>query len=251
MFKHSVTALGLIFSLTSAGAVRADALFGVYAGAGTWQQSFSGDVASSGDGIDLEDDLDIGDEQNNVAYLAVEHGVPVLPNLRVSYTDIAGSGRNLLTRSVVFNDQVFTLAENVSSNLELTQTDAVLYYQFLDNVASLDVGLAARWVDGEVEVASDTAVAGAEFKGVLPLLYARGRLDLPLTGLWAGAEVMGLAYDGHQLMDANAQIGWESPVGLGAELGWRTMRLELDSIDDIDSADIDISGPYAAVNFHF
>lgn len=169
-------------SLLMAGSAQAETLFGFYAGAGTWQQEFSGDVASE---------------------------------------------------------------------IELTQSDAVLYYELLDNVVSLDLGIAARWIDGEIEVASESAVAQAEFEGVLPLLYARGRVDLPLTGLWVGAEAMGLAFDGHSLIDASVQVGWTSPVGLGAELGWRTLRLGLDSVDDIDNAEIDMSGPYAAVNFYF
>lgn len=247
-FHAAVFASALLLSASGA---RADTLFGVYAGAGTWQQSFSGGVASGGEEVDVEDDLDIGNDTNNVLYLAVEHGVPVLPNLRLNYSDVAGDGRNLLTRTVEFNGQVFTIAEQVASEVDLTQTDLVAYYEILDNTLSLDAGIAARWVDGDVEVASATDVAAAEFKGVLPLLYARARFDLPLTGLWAGAEAMGFAYSGHQLIDATAQIGWESPVGLGAELGWRTLRLELDSFDDIDGADIDISGPYAALNFHF
>lgn len=250
MTRH-LTAAAALAALLGTGVAHGDTLFGVYAGAGTWQQGFSGGVASGGEDIDIEDDLDIGDDTNNVFYVAVEHGVPVIPNFRVNHAEISGTGRNLLTRTITFNGEVFTLAQDVASEVAMTQTDAVLYYEVLDNVVSLDVGLAGRWVDGEVEVSSSTEVAGADFKGVLPMLYARARVDLPFTGLWAGAEAMGLAYDDHQLLDANAQVGWESPLGLGAELGWRTMHLELDSIDEIDSADIDISGPYAALNFHF
>ncbi len=251
MVKHLPATILASALATLSGAAQADTLFGVYAGAGTWQQSFSGDVASGGERVDVEDDLDIGNDTNNVLYLAVEHGVPVLPNVRLNYSDVAGDGRNLLTRSVEFNGQVFSLAENVASEVNLTQTDLVAYYEVLDNTLSLDLGVAARWVDGDVEVASATDVAAAEFKGALPLLYARGRVDLPFTGLWAGAEAMGLAYGGHQLLDVTAQVGWESPLGIGAEIGWRTLRLELDSIDEIDSADVDISGPYVALNFHF
>ncbi|MEQ8859833.1 MAG: TIGR04219 family outer membrane beta-barrel protein [Pseudomonadales bacterium] len=242
--------LAAALALAAPGA-QAETLFGVYAGAGTWQQSFSGGIASGGEKIDVEDDLDVNDDANNVFYAALEHGVPVLPNVRMNYADVSGSGRNLLTRSVEFNGQVFTLSEDVASEVNLTQTDLVAYYEVLDNTLSLDVGVAARWVDGDVEVASASEVAGAKFEGVLPLVYARTRFDLPFTGLWVGGEAMGLAYDGHQLLDANAQLGWESPLGLGAEIGWRTLRLDLDDIDEIDSADIDISGPYAALNFHF
>jgi outer membrane protein len=239
----------LLLMLT--GAAHGDTLFGIYAGAGSWQQNHSGDVASGNQDVDVERDLDLDDENNNVLYLALEHGIPVLPNVRLNYTEVSTSGFNALTRTVTFQGEVFTVSEDVRSELDLEQADAVLYYELLDNIVSLDLGIAARWVDGVVEVASDSSVGRAEFKGVLPMVYGRARADLPLTGLWVGAEAMGLAYDGHRLLDAAAQVGWESPIGLGAEIGWRAFNLELDSFDDIDSAEIDISGPYAAVNFHF
>lgn len=243
--------LGISGSLLMAGSAQAETLFGFYAGAGTWQQAFSGDVASGAEDVDLERDLDFDRERNNVLYAGLEHGVPVLPNVRVNHAKVAGDGRSVLTRTVEFRGETFSISEDVASDIELTQSDAVLYYELLDNVVSLDLGIAARWIDGEIEVASESAVAQAEFEGVLPLLYARGRVDLPLSGLWVGAQAMGLAFDGHSLIDASAQVGWTSPVGLGAELGWRTLRLDLDSVDDIDNAEIDMSGPYAAVNFYF
>jgi outer membrane protein len=241
----------ILAALLVSGTAQADSLFGFHAGAGSWQQDFSGEVAAGGEDIDVERDLDFDRESNNMLYLALEHGIPVLPNIRVNHAKVVGSGRNVLERTVEFRGQTFLVSEDVASEVSLTQTDAVFYYQLLDNVVSLDLGLTARWVDGDVEVVSDSTIARAEFKGVLPLLYGRTRVDLPLTGLWAGAEATGLAYDGHQLLDASVQVGWTSPIGLGAELGWRTLRLELDDIDDIDNADVDISGPYFALNFYF
>lgn len=241
-----VAALGL-----TSGVVQADTLFGVYAGIGQWDQAYSGDVASGFTDIDVEQDLDVTDERNTVAYAALEHGVPVLPNLRFQYADIQGSGRNVLSRTVEFQGEVFSASDTVASELEMTQMDAVLYYELLDNVVSLDLGLAARFVDGEVSITSSTDQGRADFKGVLPMLYGRARVDLPLTGLWIGADAMGVGYDGDQLTDVSAQVGWESPLGLGAELGWRSFDLEFDDYDDIDSAELTIDGPYAAVNFHF
>lgn len=102
-----------------------------------------------------------------------------------------------------------------------------------------------------MEVASETDRGRADFDGVLPLLYGRARADLPLTGFWIGGDAMGLAYEGDRLLDLSAQVGWESPWGLGAEVGWRQFDLELDDVGDIDLAEIEISGPYAALNFHF
>jgi outer membrane protein len=100
-------------------------------------------------------------------------------------------------------------------------------------------------------VRSETASGVADFKGVIPMLYGRARVDLPFSGFWLSAEGQGIGYDGHKLIDANAHLGWESAIGLGVEAGWRMTELKLDTIDDLDSANIRIQGPYVALNFHF
>ncbi|MFW6094390.1 MAG: TIGR04219 family outer membrane beta-barrel protein [Pseudomonadota bacterium] len=250
MITRSLTAACLLAPWLAAGA-QADTLFGIYAGAGKWQQNYEGDFASQGTAIDLEDDLDIDDEDNNVAYLALEHGVPVMPNVRANYADISGSGSSTLSRTITFRGEQFNVTQAVSSEVDFEQVDAIAYYEVLDNVVSLDLGVGARWVDGHVEVVSPTQSGRADFEGTLPMLYGRARFDLPLTGLWLGGDLMGLTYDDHDLLDATVQVGWESAVGLGAEVGYRTYRLDLDDIDEIDGADIDINGPYAAINYHF
>lgn len=255
MTRSTTGAVWLLAALCGSAAAHGDTVFGLYAGAGAWKQEYSGDVASSDEdfAVDVESDLALDDERNNVFYLAIEHPVPVLPNLRASYTDISTTGRNVLNRTITFQDETFAVDEEVSSDVELTQAELIAYYELLDNVVSLDLGVAARWVDGHVEVVSASGAGSgrADFDGVLPLLYGRARVDLPLTGFWVGADATGLGYDGHQLLDLSAQVGWESPIGLGAELGWRRFDLELDEIEDIDGADVEIEGPYAAVNFHF
>jgi outer membrane protein len=229
----------------------ADTVFGIYAGAGTWQQEFSGDFRSGITDIDIDEDLGIDDEMNNVFYIAVEHPVPLLPNLRLNYVKFEVTGQSTLTRTIDFNGIIFNLDEDVATDLEVTQGDAVLYYELLDNYVSLDIGIAARYMDGYVELISDSTLSKAEFTAVIPMLYGRARADLPFSGLWIGAEVMGSGYDGNQLIDANAQIGWESPMGLGAEVGYRLLDFDIKDLDDVDEAGIDVAGPYFALNFHF
>ncbi len=230
---------------------QADTVFGLYAGAGTWQQESSGDVRSSLTAVDIEDDLGIEDDSNMVLYFAIEHGLPMLPNLRAQHFAIDVDGDNVLSRSIEFNGQTFTVADAVATNVDLTQSDAVLYYEMLDNVVSLDLGLAVSQLDGEIEIASSTEQASADFNEVIPMLYGRVRADLPMTGLWVGAEGQGMSYDGNSLMEFNAQVGWESDLGLGLEAGWRSVVLEVEAFDQVESAEMDVSGPYASLNFHF
>ncbi len=233
------------------GPVLDDPVFGINAGIGSWQQTFSGDITSGITQVDVEDDLALEDENNNIFYLALEHGVPVLPNIRVQHAKVAVSGNSTLTRTIGFNGTIFNLDDAVATDVELNQTGLVLYYEVLDNVISLDIGMGARQVEGFFEIATTLEVARAEFDGVLPLLYGKVRADLPLTGLWLGAEVQGLGYDGNRLIDANVQVGWKSPLGLGVEGGWRIFQLDLVDFDDVSSGSLDISGPYFALNYHF
>ena len=124
---------------------QADTLFGIYAGAGTWQQEFGGDVNSGFADVSVENDLGLDDDDGNIFYVAVEHGVPVLPNVRAQLFTIDVEGDNVLSRAIEFNGQTFTVADLVSTEIELTQSDAVFYYEVLDNVVSLDLGLAVSW----------------------------------------------------------------------------------------------------------
>jgi outer membrane protein len=165
--------------------------------------------------------------------------------------DISVAGDSVLTRPIDFNGSIFFASDPIATDVHLKQTDLVLYYELLDNVVSLDLGVGGRLIDGHVEVASTLEVARAEFKGVLPMLYAKARADLPFGGFWVGAEAQGLGYDGNSLIDATAQIGWESKWGIGAEAGWRMFHMELDDYDEISGADFDVSGPYLALNLHF
>lgn len=226
-------------------------LFGVYAGVGTWQQEASGEIQSTGSVVDVETDLGLEDNTNQVGYVAIEHPIPAIPNLRAQYSGINVNGNEVLSRSIEVNGTLFSFADTVASEVDLNQADAVFYYELLDTVLSLDVGIAARWVDGRIELMSTTQSARAEFSGVLPLLYAATRFDLPFSGFWVGGQVMGISYDGNELYDLNAQVGFESSLGLGAELGWRSFQLTLDQFDELDRADIEVAGPYLALNYHF
>jgi outer membrane protein len=250
--RHLLTAAALVTAALTPFVVHADTVFGFYAGAGTWQQGYGGDVTSGLTEVDVENDLGLDDDERNVVlYAGLEHPVPALPNIRAQYMKMDTSGDNLLDRTIEFNGQSFTVAEAINTQFDLTQTDVVFYYELLDNTVSLDLGLAISLLEGEIAVQSTLASASAEFDEVIPMLYAKARVDLPLTGLWLAAEGQGISYDGNSLVEYNAHVGYETEIGFGIEAGYRGIALELDTFEDVQQAEIDISGPYAALNYHF
>jgi outer membrane protein len=230
----------------------ADTVFGIYAGAYNWKADFSGDIndTDADQNIDLEDDLGFSDESNNVFYIAIEHPVPVLPNIRIQHTALDSSADGRLTRDFTFDDVDFEVGEDVATDIDFTHTDITLYYEILDNWVNLDVGLTARKFDGEIRIAGIGETAQVDLDATLPMLYVAAQFDLPLTGLSAGVGGNAVGYSGNTLLDLNAYVQYEFKFGLGLRGGYRTFTLELDDVDDIDS-DLTLDGLYGALVFHF
>lgn len=246
MRKHIILAASLFAGTAST--AHADTILGIYAGAGIWQAEISGDVQDGTTKIDTEDDIGLEDDNNNYFYFALEHPIPVLPNIKLQHTRLTVDGDNLLTRNIDFNGTVFPVSDNVSAEADLTHTDVTLYYEVLDNWVSLDLGLSVRLFDGFVEIQSTTDSAREDLDAPIPMLYGKARFDLPLTGLSVDAEANGVGYGGNTLLDASVRLAYESSIGLGVEAGYRSMVLDID--EDIEG-DIDLSGFFAGINFHF
>lgn len=227
----------------------ADTLLGIYAGAGQWQSDYSGDIGEGGDSVALEE-LGFSDSDNNFFYVALEHPVPLLPNARIQYMDLSSQQSAVISRNFTLDGETFAASEQVASDLDLTHTDFVLYYEFLDNWVSLDLGMNVRKFDGHVSAESENRSQTVTIDDTIPMLYGKIQFDLPLTGWAVGVEGSGISYDDNTLTDLSAKVSYmfESVVDLGVEVGYRQMNFELN--DDV-TADIELKGPYAAAVFHF
>ena len=245
MRKWTVLLVGLL-----ALPAHADTIFGVYVGYGSWKHDSTGDVNASGSTLDLEDDLALGDDQDGIYYLALEHPIPFVPNIRAQRSSFGTDGAAEAGRTLTFNGLTFQPPTGIQTDIFVEQTDLILYYELLDNVLSWDLGLGARKLDGSVEIGSSLASTEVDFDATIPIVYTAVRMEL-LAGWWAAAEAMGMSYSDSELIDSNVKLGWESPWGLGLEAGYKWISLELDDVDEITNASIEFQGPYAALNYHF
>ena len=232
----------------ASGLVQADTILGWRMGANAWQQQYEGDVQSGPSTIDLEDDLGYGDETGYNLYVALEHPVPVLPNIMVQRTQIDADARGDVT-GFIFEGIVYS--GEVRSSLELTHTDATLYYELLDNWVTLDLGITGRVFDNGVEITDvSTGITGSlDIDYVIPLVYGQARFDLPFTGLSLGVEANGITYDDDTLYDVKVNLAYEFAFGLGIEAGYRAF--DLDYEDDDEYADVTIDGAYAGFVWDF
>lgn len=226
---------------------RAD-FVGVFAGIGYWNSSFGGNLISS---VDVDSELALSGDSANYMYFALEHPVPLVPNIKLARTGIEDSGVGTLASTFTFAGQTFNVNQSVATNVDLTHTDLTLYYEIIDVGMDLDVGLTARYFQGDVKV--DTAIE--EIDGALPMLYGRAKFGLPFTGTYLGADANFVSYSGNQLSDLTLTVGWETENFIlpefGIEGGYRRMALDLDPNDvDVD-VDMDVDGFFINLTGHF
>lgn len=238
--------------LLAAGSAHSAPLVDIYGGLYTGQVALSG-VLSSGPGeADVEDDLGYDDSRQTVVYLGLEHAVPILPNLRLRHATLSDDASGQVQSTFTFNGQVFLATTDVVSSFDLDYTDLTLYYSPLDNVVKIDLGLTARQIDADFVIEEDgnPANRGEEsISEVIPLIHVGAYGKLPLTGFYATGEINAVGYDGNDITDVRAGIGWVSSFMLGVELGYSQLSLDVD-VDDV-VADLEIGGPYLALSLNF
>lgn len=229
----------------------ADTILGVYAGAGQWQGEYSGNAGDPS--IDVKT-LGMDEEDNNYFYIALEHPVPIIPNIKLQKMDISSQQTAIINQSFTIDGTTFVAGAEVASDFDLSHTDIVLYYELLDNWVNLDLGLNIRKFDGYVTAegnfGGDITRESVDLDEAIPMIYAKAQFDLPLTGFSVGLEGNAISYDGNRLTDYSAKVQYmfDSVLDLGLEIGYREMSLDID--EDV-TADVQLKGPYAALLFHF
>ena len=225
----------------------ADTILGVYAGAGQWQGEYSGNAGDPS--IDVKS-LGMDEEDNNYYYIALEHPVPIIPNIKLQKMDITSEQTAIIDQSFVIDGTPFVAGTEVASDFDLSHMDIVLYYELLDNWVNLDVGLNIRKFDGHVTAVSEFTSESVDLDEAIPMIYAKAQFDLPLTGFSVGLEGNAINYEDNRLTDYSAKLQYmfDSALDIGLEVGYREMSLEVD--EDV-TADIQLKGPYAALLFHF
>lgn len=265
------TALALL-SCALCSPVYADTL-GIYTGGGIWQASLSGEIGlNDNDNLPASmDELGIEDNQNTFIYLAFEHPIPVIPNIKVSMNNITAGGDAVITRDININQPIpdgdgltIPANSNTLTEIDLSHIDYTLYYELLDNYVSLDIGLNARAFDSSAKITYDTvpiddepSINGEEeikLDEILPMLYGKVQLDLPFTGWYVGGSANYISYEKNSVTDGEVKVGYmTSGLGLdvGFDLGYRSFSLQVEDSDNDLDADVTLSGVYASLNVHF
>lgn len=219
-------------------------ILGFQAGGGSWEHDPSGSIKTVLDGAsagaDLKNDLGLSEESEGYVYFIVEHPVPIIPNFKYVSTKLTSSGSGVV--NFTFDGTPYTAG--VNTKIDLNQDDFILYYEVLDNVVSLDVGLNAKKIDGQVVIDTDITT----FSETIPMLYAAAEIMLP-AGFAIAGDISYASYNGDDISDITAKVTYTTDFMLGIEAGVRSLNINVDG-DNIKS-DVEFSGIFAGVYFKF
>lgn len=163
--------------------------------------------------------------------LYLEHPVPLLPNIRLDLTpesSFTGSDGAAGVNEVSFN-----------------QTDITPYYEVLDNVVDLDIGITFKVVEVKIEGA-----VNQEFSEVIPMGYLSAGIDLVGTGLRIAGDVKYTEYKGDSLGDSRIKAVWNINKLFQAQAGYRYETLKINNRFDVNS-NIIIEGPFIGLGATF
>ena len=226
---------------------QADLLFTVGAKASIWDAKPTGQID---DDASVESDgLNFKSENGKQLSVFFEHPVPFIPNVKLKRTDLDMDGSGELTKEITFAQENFTVNEQISSNIDISHTDATLYWGLPIPLPyiNVDFGLTARMFDGDASVtrASDpTNPKSVDLDLTLPMAYGAVKVGSPF-GLYAAADVNWIGVGDNKMTDLNAVVGYELPIPIvdaGLEVGYRGINLQTDREDTDIEADLDVTG---------
>lgn len=218
----------------------------ISAGGGGWNAAPSGSIKKTNDPapVDLNNNLFWDTETQGYAFITLEHFVPILPNARLMLTQIDQSGSGIT--SFDFDGQTFS--GNVSNKFSIDTLDLLLYYEVLDNVVSLDLGLNIRnlKIDYTINNGSSTTDSMDE---TVPMLYVLVG-GSPWPDLIISGELSYVAYSGSSISDFTAKVAYTTNFFVGFEAGYRQQKYEFDDVSSTD-AKLDFDGVFAGAYLKF
>jgi len=255
------------FSFLLAGTLYADmiggeASLGIYSHTPSGSASYTLPHTTLASSVDLENDFGWDTAQDAIVKAYFELPLLFVPNLKLAYSNFNQSGTDTVSSFSWGNIQG---DGEIDTALALQMYDLTAYYELLDNVIDLDAGLTLRYLNGNIDVTPSANFSFAPlppFSATLPsestkidtwipMLYGKVRFTVPSTDVSLQLEANGISYQETTFYDYELSARYTFSMGLGLEAGYKSMHIDSEDLADGLNADIDSSGPYAAIVWDF
>ncbi len=188
-------------------------------GGGLYNVSSSGSLGYNDIPLVTLDDLGFDSSNNFYLWMMLKHPIPILPNIRLEYTDI-------------YMDSMENGAQTLNS-FALTQYDMALFYNLLDNTfwMTLDLGIDLKYLKPSYRINPLLKEDSLSSDEIQVLLYLRSKVKIPITGLAVEGDIKGWSYDDVDLYDIRLKMiySFESVpvVQPGIEIGYRIQKIDM------------------------
>lgn len=275
--KKAIIVAGIASMLTAS--VQADTLLGLYLGGHVWDTKTTGSIGEKNSvlGEVISQDFTFDDQTQGSFYIALEHPIPLIPNIKISSIVLDTDGQTNITEdNFSFGDISYPFSAAVDTVFDVSYIDYTFYYEIFDNdLLSFDIGFTARDIDGTLSVSGDIGevvgieeiaeiadaigvseitVAKENFSAIIPMLYGSVIIGLPYTGFNVFAQGNYTGYDDSSIYDFQVGVSYaildNLAVDLNVELGYKVIKMNVEDIDDI-YADMEFKGIFAGATVHF
>jgi outer membrane protein len=250
--KKAIIAASLATVLCTS--AQADTLLGLYIGGQIWANQAEG---SFGEGKSDQAVFNFDDENQGNFFVALEHPIPLIPNIKIASTTLDTVGSATIEGSFTFEGETYNESSQLETTFDASYIDYTFYYEVFDNdLLTFDFGVTARDLDSYIKVAEQTSSRNSDLSasGIVPLLYVNTIIGLPFTGFNVFAEANFLSYSDNTVYDYQVGVSYSVLDNLAVDLdfilGYRSVKLELDDIDDLYS-DLTFDGVFAGAIVHF
>ena len=229
------------------GTARAD-FVGLNIGPGHWAPAPNTSFYNSDfNSFDVVDDLDLENPEQSSMALILEHPITALPNFKYQGYELDSSDYSNFPSELRLNGEPLNTDNGISSSIDLTQDDIVLYYQLPSSKRmNLDLGVDLKRFDGEISL-DGTDSTRVDVNETIPLLYLSARYDLANSGFYFGANInaniIDLGLSDSTAQDSTIMLGYDSGNGLGVEGGFKYFSLDLNDVNQAD-AELEYDGIY-------
>ena len=245
----------LVIGFVMASPACADIL-GARLSGGVFDYSVSGTVRddpSPANTFDVKNDLGWKDDKVAMGYLYIEHPLPIIPNIRLGTTSLKLGGTGTVTGTYTYNGTTFTTSDAVESTLDLSHTEVALYYEVIDTVVDLDLGLNFKFFNGSATLVDKTnpATATTDYKQTVPMLYGAVTIPIPATGFKLAGDFTTISYKDSTFTDYLVRVRYDTDFMLGIELGYRSLHIDYQDTGANEYAKLDMKGPYLMAHLTF
>ena len=215
----------IILGLSLAASIASADWLGASAGAGIWQENISGYIktgdtinyfnnkSAETDGNNKTGNLGLEDKKQPYIWAKIIHPIPIIPNVKVQYTQYDTSGTGLVTGNFKIFGSDVDINDRVHTDLKIDSYDATFFYELKPVIVDLEAGFGLNIWRGKTTIKSLTTsqTSSATWVVPLPYLYARAETT-PFFGISVEAQAKYLNVSVGHYYDYQGAIKYHLPL---------------------------------------